>query len=107
MNATEGARVWLIADGYMATPSNDGQPYQSHEAVCILNAGAQDGAAQTLYEKLDDAAMVQRMTGTCPTVAIHIPWDRVNPSAGSEQAWSPVQAYTRERGIFNNAYETR
>ena len=53
---------------------------------------AQDGAARTLYEKLDDAAMVQRMTGTCPTVAIHIPWDKVDD-------WSPVQAYARERGI--------
>ncbi len=53
---------------------------------------AQDGAARTLYEKLDDAAMVHRMTGTCPTVAIHIPWDRVDD-------WNPVQAYARERGI--------
>src|SRR5919204_3890911 len=53
---------------------------------------AQDGAARTLSEKLDDAAMVQRMTGTCPTVAIHIPWDKVDD-------WSPVQAYARERGI--------
>ncbi len=53
---------------------------------------AQDGAARTLYEKLDDAATVHRLTGTCPTVAIHIPWDRVDD-------YAPVQAYARERGI--------
>jgi L-rhamnose isomerase/sugar isomerase len=53
---------------------------------------AQAGAARTLYEKLDDAAMVQKLTGTCPTVAIHIPWDRVDD-------WGPVQAYAAQRGI--------
>ena len=36
------------------------------------------GAARTVYEKLADAAQVQRYTGICPTVALHIPWDRVD-----------------------------
>ncbi|MBI5878109.1 MAG: L-rhamnose isomerase [Chloroflexi bacterium] len=53
---------------------------------------AQPGAARTLYEKIDDAALVHRLTGACPTVAIHIPWDRVDD-------WTPVRAYARERGI--------
>ena len=53
---------------------------------------AQDGAARTLYEKLDDAATVHRLTGTCPTIAIHIPWDRV-------EDWSHVIAYAREHGL--------
>lgn len=39
---------------------------------------AQPGAARTIEEKLADAGMVNRLTGICPTVAIHIPWDRVN-----------------------------
>jgi L-rhamnose isomerase/sugar isomerase len=38
----------------------------------------QPGAARTIEEKLADAGMVNRLTGICPTVAIHIPWDRVN-----------------------------
>ena len=42
MTSPEGARIWLIPDGYLATPPNDGQPYQSHEAVCILNTSTQD-----------------------------------------------------------------
>ncbi|QHW31064.1 L-rhamnose isomerase [Paenibacillus rhizovicinus] len=33
------------------------------------------GAARTVQEKLEDAAMVHRLTGACPNVAIHIPWD--------------------------------
>jgi L-rhamnose isomerase / sugar isomerase len=38
---------------------------------------AQAGAARTIEEKLADAGLVNRLTGICPTVAIHIPWDRV------------------------------
>ena len=33
------------------------------------------GAAQTTREKLEDAAMVHRMTGIASSVALHIPWD--------------------------------
>lgn len=36
------------------------------------------GAARTTGEKLADAALVHRLTRICPTVAIHIPWDRVD-----------------------------
>lgn len=35
------------------------------------------GAARDLHERLADAACVHRMTGICPSVAIHIPWDKV------------------------------
>ena len=35
----EGARFWLIPDGYLASPIGDGKPYQSHEAICVLNTG--------------------------------------------------------------------
>lgn len=36
----------------------------------------QKGAARNLRERLADAAEVHRVTGICPSVAIHIPWDR-------------------------------
>lgn len=42
MAASEGTRIWIIPDGYMPTPPGDGKPYQSHEAVCILNTGNRD-----------------------------------------------------------------
>ncbi len=34
------------------------------------------GAATTTRQKLDDGAMVHKMTGIAPSVAIHIPWDK-------------------------------
>jgi len=36
------------------------------------------GAARDAYEKVDDAALVHRLTGVAPSVALHIPWDRVD-----------------------------
>jgi L-rhamnose isomerase/sugar isomerase len=39
---------------------------------------AQKGVPRTAYEKIDDAAQVNRFTGVAPTVALHIPWDRVD-----------------------------
>ena len=41
-----------------------------------FKAFAWPGAAVTTRQKLEDAAMVHRMTGIAPTVAVHIPWDR-------------------------------
>ena len=38
----------------------------------------QQGVARSPYEKIEDAAQVHRFTGVAPTVAIHIPWDRVD-----------------------------
>ncbi|MCD9024203.1 L-rhamnose isomerase [Cohnella silvisoli] len=35
-------------------------------------------AARTPYEKLEDATEVHRLTGLCPSVAIHIPWDKTD-----------------------------
>jgi L-rhamnose isomerase/sugar isomerase len=43
------------------------------------------GAARTLYEKLADAAVVHRVTGACPTVALHIPWDKTDDWASIRQ----------------------
>ncbi|HVX43559.1 MAG TPA: L-rhamnose isomerase [Mycobacteriales bacterium] len=42
---------------------------------------AQAGVPRTPYEKLADAAQVQRYTGVAPSVAIHIPWDKVDDYA--------------------------
>ena len=36
------------------------------------------GAARTVRERIDDAALVHRLTGCCPSVALHIPWDSVD-----------------------------
>jgi L-rhamnose isomerase / sugar isomerase len=35
------------------------------------------GAARTPQERIGDAALVHRLTGSCPSIALHIPWDAV------------------------------
>lgn len=42
---------------------------------------AQAGVPRDPFEKLDDAAKVHEFTGVAPTVALHIPWDRVEDYA--------------------------
>jgi len=36
-----------------------------------------EGVPRDPFEKLEDAAQVHKVTGLCPSVAIHIPWDKV------------------------------
>jgi L-rhamnose isomerase/sugar isomerase len=50
------------------------------------------GAARTVWERIDDAALVHRLTGSCPSVALHIPWDRVDD-------WPALGEYARGREI--------
>ena len=52
----------------------------------------QIGMPRNLYEKLDDAAMVNKFTGICPSVAVHIPWDKVDD-------YEDAGNYARDKGI--------
>ncbi len=54
------------------------------------------GAASTLREKLEDAAQVHRVTGACPGVAIHIPWDK-------ESDWGAIKQYAEQLGLHIGA----
>ena len=42
---------------------------------------AQPGVPRTPQEKIDDAAQVHQFTGVAPSVALHIPWDKVDDYA--------------------------
>jgi L-rhamnose isomerase / sugar isomerase len=53
---------------------------------------AQPGVPRTPQEKIDDAAQVHLFTGVAPSVAVHIPWDKVDDYAA-------LTAYAKERGI--------
>ena len=53
------------------------------------------GAARDIYEKIEDAATVHRLTGASPTVALHIPWDL--PPQGT--SWTDIAAFAREQGV--------
>jgi L-rhamnose isomerase/sugar isomerase len=50
------------------------------------------GAARTVEERIADAALVHRLTGACPSVAIHIPWDRVDH-------WEALRGLAEAQGI--------
>ena len=39
------------------------------------------GAARSVEERIADAGLVHRLTGCCPSVALHIPWDAVDDYA--------------------------
>jgi L-rhamnose isomerase / sugar isomerase len=41
----------------------------------------QQGVPRDPFEKIEDAAQVHKFTGVAPTVAIHIPWDKVDDYA--------------------------
>lgn len=53
---------------------------------------ATPGTPRTVYEKIDDAAMVHRVTGLAPTVALHIPWDEVDD-------FQQLSEYATEQGV--------
>ncbi|GAA3787006.1 L-rhamnose isomerase [Streptomyces phyllanthi] len=53
---------------------------------------AQQGVPRTPQEKLDDAAQVHAFTGVAPTVALHIPWDKV-------EDYAALAKYAGERGV--------
>ncbi|WP_217545147.1 L-rhamnose isomerase [Streptomyces sp. GbtcB6] len=56
---------------------------------------AQQGVPRSPKEKLDDAAQVHAVTGVAPTVALHIPWDKVDGSDG----YTDLAKHAEERGL--------
>jgi len=50
------------------------------------------GTPRTVQEKLADAAMVHRLTGLAPSVALHIPWDLVDDFAA-------LRSYAEDLGV--------
>ncbi len=53
---------------------------------------AQPGVPRTPEEKLDDAARVHEHTGVAPSVALHIPWDKVDD-------YGALAAHAESRGL--------
>ncbi len=63
-----------------------------------FKAYAWPGAASTTQEKLDDAAMVHKITGIAPSVAIHIPWDKPE-----DEDYDGMCQYAEDQGIVIGA----
>jgi len=53
---------------------------------------AQPGVPRTPQEKIDDAAQVHKFTGIAPSVAVHIPWDKVDDYAA-------LADYAKDQGV--------
>ncbi|MFF1301285.1 L-rhamnose isomerase [Streptomyces sp. NPDC058307] len=53
---------------------------------------AQQGVPRTPQEKLEDAGQVHAFTGVAPTVALHIPWDKV-------EDYAALAKFAEERGV--------
>jgi L-rhamnose isomerase / sugar isomerase len=53
---------------------------------------AQPGVPRTPQEKVADAAQVHAFTGVAPSVAVHIPWDKVDDYAA-------LAAFAKEHGV--------
>ncbi|WEH13965.1 L-rhamnose isomerase [Streptomyces sp. VNUA24] len=53
---------------------------------------AQKGVPRDPWEKLDDAGKVHEFTGVAPTVALHIPWDKV-------EDYAALAKHAEERGV--------
>jgi L-rhamnose isomerase / sugar isomerase len=56
---------------------------------------AQPGVPRDPWEKLDDAGKVHEFTGVAPTVALHIPWDKVEGSDG----YAELAKHAEQRGV--------
>jgi len=52
----------------------------------------QPGVPRTPYEKADDAAQVHKYTGVAPSMAVHIPWDKVGD-------YDDLAAHAKSNGI--------
>jgi len=52
----------------------------------------QPGVPRNPFEKVEDASIVARYTGVAKSIALHIPWDRVDDFSG-------LAAFARERGV--------
>ena len=50
------------------------------------------GTPRTVQEKIADAAQVHALTGSAPTVALHIPWDKVDD-------YADLRAYAEDLGV--------
>jgi L-rhamnose isomerase/sugar isomerase len=58
------------------------------------------GAARNTTEKLDDAALVNRLTGSTPRVATHVLWDLTEDGAtGSLKVARNIKALAEQRGL--------
>ena len=50
------------------------------------------GAARNAHERIADAAYIHKLSGIAPSVALHIPWDKVDD-------WDALSQYAQDQGV--------
>lgn len=79
--------IAALKNQHIETPSwgygNSGTRFKTFPAA---------GAARNVWEKLEDAAEVHRLTGIAPSVALHIPWDK-------PEDWAALTSFAAQHKI--------
>jgi L-rhamnose isomerase/sugar isomerase len=90
MNAQQRDRILTALDGFrIELPS-----WGFADTGTRFGKFVQPAAARTIEEKFSDAAQVHRVTGVCPTLALHVLWDFASPDDTSA-----VRSLSERHGI--------
>src|SRR5579864_2834076 len=97
MNSKLTEKVWMALDRFaIELPSwgfaNTGTRFGKY---------LQPAAASTVEEKLSDAGQVHALTGTCPTVALHVSWDFPNGRQDAPALTSLADRFGVRPGAIN------
>jgi len=86
--ALDGFNIELPSWGFANTGTRFGKFYQA-------------AAATSMEEKLADAAQVNKFTGCCPSVAVHVLWDFPKGKDSIEETASLARKYGVRIGAIN------
>jgi L-rhamnose isomerase/sugar isomerase len=81
-SALETFRIELPSWGFANTGTRFGKFLQPAAATCIA-------------EKFSDAGQVHKLTGVCPTIALHVLWDLPN----GKESTAEIQRFATENGV--------
>lgn len=81
MNINAGSKTWFIPDGYF--PEKSSGVFNSHEAICVLNAGSNDALLSiTLY--FEDRDKMSGFEALCKAERTnHIRMDKLKDKSGN------------------------
>ncbi len=73
---SEGARVWLVPDGFI--PEGSTGVHESHEAICVLNTSAEQARLSISFYFEDRAPLKDVVVTVPPERTRHIRTDRMD-----------------------------
>jgi L-rhamnose isomerase/sugar isomerase len=97
MKTQDSKAVWAALDSFrIELPSWGFANTGTRFGKCL-----QPAAATTIEEKFSDAGEVQRWTGACPTVALHVLWDFPNGIDSVDHINTLAEKYSVRPGAIN------